>query len=260
MNEETLLIPSISVCMAVFNGEKYLSEQISSILSEISERDELVIVDDCSSDSTVDIVKNFNDQRIKLYINDRNYRHVYSFGQAITYANNSVIFLSDQDDIWNPGRVTRMLSALRSSKVSLVTSNFDWINSHGECIEIRYDGVHSIDSRRWIKNILDIYIGKTNYYGCAMLLSKDLLYFVLPIPKYVESHDLWIALAANLIGSNQHLDDRTFKKRHHESNATSTISTRPIHRKLWARVIFTISLIHLLIRKLCIRRELPKYG
>ena len=259
MNEERISFQGISVCMATYNGEKYVAEQISSILTQLSERDELIIVDDCSSDLTRNIIANFNDQRIKLYINDKNYREVYSFSKAISQAKNAIVFLSDQDDIWNPGRVNLMLSALMRSRGTLLTSNFDWINSYGEQISIKYDGVHSLDSRRWCKNILDIYIGKTNYYGCAMLLRKDLLGFILPIPKYVESHDLWIAMAGNMSGSNLHIDQRTFKKRQHATNTTSTISTRPTISKIWSRVIFTISLIHLLIRKLRVRRYIPKY-
>lgn len=65
---------------------KYVAEQISSILTQLSERDELIIVDDCSSDSTRNIIANFNDQRIKLYTNDKNYREVYSFSKAISQA------------------------------------------------------------------------------------------------------------------------------------------------------------------------------
>ena len=58
----------VSVCMATYNGEKFIKKQLVSILDELDQHDELVIVDDCSKDQTVQIIKSFNDNRIKLYI------------------------------------------------------------------------------------------------------------------------------------------------------------------------------------------------
>ena len=91
---------SISVCIATYNGEKFIQKQIKSILSQISLNDEVIVVDDLSSDNTVKIIESLNDKRIKIYLNNKNQREVYSFNRAIELAKNNFIFLSDQDDIW----------------------------------------------------------------------------------------------------------------------------------------------------------------
>ena len=72
---------------------------------------------------------------------------------------------------------------------------------------------------------------------------------VAPIPTFVESHDLWIALASNFTGSNVHVDESTLLKRKHASNVTSTISTRSLYRKLRSRVVFVMSLVVLCARR-----------
>ncbi len=239
---------SISVCMATYNGEKYLSQQLQSILEQLGDDDEVIIVDDCSTDGTVETVKLLGDHRISVHVNDRNRREVFSFSRAILLAKNEFIFLSDQDDIWLLGRATLMQQHLIKSGASVVTSNFEWVNASGESIDVPYDGVASCDSKKHLKNIVDIFVGKTNYFGCAMALRREFAHVIAPIPSFVESHDLWIALASNLAGSNAHLDESTFLKRKHTNNATSTVSTRSLYRKLRSRVVFAMSLIVLFVR------------
>lgn len=244
---------SISVCMASYNSEKYISRQLWSILEQLTHDDEVIVVDDCSTDRTVEMVRRLNDHRISVHVNDRNRGEVFSFGRAISLAKNDFLFLSDQDDIWIPGRVSLMQQCLIESGASVVTSNFEWINASEEPIDVLYDGVASRDSKRHLNNIIDIFVGKTNYFGCAMAFRRDFMPVVAPIPSFVESHDLWIALASNLARSNAHLDESTLLKRKHATNATSTVSTRSLYRKLRSRVVFAISLIVLFVRhrRLC---------
>lgn len=240
---------SISVCMSTYNGEKFVLEQINSILNNLGESDELIIVDDCSNDQTVQIIKNLNEKRINLLINTKNLGEVFSFNKALSHASKKFIFLSDQDDIWFDKRVKLMIQSLKKSDAYLLTSNFSWIDQDGTSMNIKYDGVKSTSSNKIYKNILDIFIGKTNYFGCAMLMSKDFLKIILPIPKFTESHDLWIALCANIFNKNLHINNKTFFKRSHENNATSTISNRSLLQKIWSRCIFLISIIIILKRK-----------
>jgi glycosyltransferase involved in cell wall biosynthesis len=234
---------AVSVCMATYNGENYVIRQLQSILEQLSAGDEIIVVDDCSTDGTVATIKRLGDPRIAVHINDRNRREVYSFSRAISLARNETIFLSDQDDVWLPGRVALMNDALRDA--ALVTTNFEWMDQDERPLHVAFDGVRSEDSSRHLKNIADIFLGKTNYFGCAMAFRRELAPLIEPIPDYVESHDLWIALAANLIGSNIHLDAKTLRKRRHGSNATSTVSSRNLAKKLMARVIFARSLLDL---------------
>lgn len=228
--------------MATYNGEKYVSRQIGSILEQLTEHDEVIVVDDCSTDGTVAAVRGLDDRRIAVHVNDRNRGEVFSFGRAMCLAKNEFLFLSDQDDIWLPGRVSLMQQRLVEAGAQVVSSNFQWIDADDEPIDVRYDGVASRDSSRHLKNIVDIFLGKTNYFGCAMALRRDFVRVVAPIPSFVESHDLWIALASNVAGSNVHLDEKTFLKRRHAHNATRTVSSRSLYRKLRSRMVFAMSL------------------
>jgi glycosyltransferase involved in cell wall biosynthesis len=236
-----------SVCMATYNGEKYVVRQLESILDQLSADDEVILVDDCSTDRTIEAVKGLNDSRVAIHINDHNRREVYSFSRAISLARHQYIFLSDQDDIWLPGRVALMTEALQTAL--LATTNFEWIDQDEQPLRVSHDGVLPEDSSRHFKNIVDIFVGKTTYFGCAMAFRRELVPLILPIPDYVESHDWWVALAGNLAGSNVHLSDKTFLKRRHGNNATSTVSSRGLVTKLTSRVIFTRSLLDLRKRR-----------
>lgn len=229
--------------MASYNGAKFISKQIKSILSDLNSSDELIIVDDFSTDETIKKINKFNDPRIKLYVNNENKGEIFSFNRAIQYAKNDYIFLSDQDDIWHQGRSDLMINYLSKSSAMLLTSNFSWIDKNDKPIKISFDGVSSSYSTRNLLNIYDIFIGKTNYFGCAMVFKKEFVNTICPIPRYIESHDLWIAIASNLHKSNMHIDALTFKKRMHDSNATSTISKRPLAAKIYSRIIFFRSIL-----------------
>jgi glycosyltransferase involved in cell wall biosynthesis len=240
----------ISVCMATYQGERYVERQLLSILEQLGASDEVIVVDDCSRDRTVERVESLNDPRIRVFRNPTNRREVYSFGKAIEIARGDVVFLSDQDDVWLPGRVQLMAGRLQDSGANLITSNFEWMDDEERPLDVAFHGVSSATSNEYRRNIVDIFVGRTNYFGCAMAFRRELVPIITPVPSYVESHDLWIALAANQLRSNLHIDDKTLRKRRHGNNATSTVSNRSLFRKLWSRLIFARSMIDLSIRSL----------
>lgn len=243
---------NISVCLATYNGAKYIEIQLHSILKQLSVNDEVIILDDCSNDNTLDLVRAIKDERIKIFKNEVNKGHVYSFGQVVELAAKDIIFMSDQDDIWLDGRLELMKERLLKSKASLISTNSNFIDSEGNIIDFCLDGVSSKSSEKHFKNIIDIFVGKTNYVGCAMAFKKELRNLILPIPSYVESHDLWIAMGANITKSNLHLDEPTLSRRIHGNNAS--IVKRKLLPKLWSRIIFLISMIQLYYRSLLRKR------
>lgn len=232
--------------MATYNGEQFLVEQVKSILDQLDSEDELVIVDDCSTDGTVRAIELINDPRIRLFLNDRNRSHVYSFGKALALSRNGIILMADQDDVWVKGRVSLMVSTLKSQGKCLLSSNSAFMDEHGREIAFPIEGVKAIDSAKHLKNILAIFAGVNNYYGCSMALKREFLKVILPIPSFVESHDLWIAMAGNMMRSNIHLDENTFIRRVHRNNAS--IIQRPVLHKIWSRVIFVISSLVIFLR------------
>ena len=244
---------SLSVCMATYKGERFVRQQIETILSELSSADELIVVDDCSTDRTVEIIQSIQDRRIFVHRNACNQRQVRSFATAIAFARNDVVFLADQDDIWCPGRVDLMCEALETSGAGLVASNFEWVDDAETPIDLPLTPVKQEDSRRFLKNIFDIFIGRHKYLGCTMAFRRELVSLLLPIPSYSETHDLWLALAANLIGSNVHLEATTLLKRHHHGNFTDTVSGRSLYLKLRTRLLFARSLFELSLRRRRVR-------
>ncbi|WP_417447183.1 glycosyltransferase [Kangiella sp.] len=228
----------ISVCMAVYNGERFLNQQITSILSDLQTIDqdfEIVIIDDCSSDNSVSLIRSFDDPRIKIICNKQNLGHVKTFERAILESTGRFVFLSDQDDIWLPGRASKMLEGLIASKASVLFSEFNYINSNDKLIPHLHCKLHYYSSR--FNNILRIMLGKANYWGCACVFDRELLKTAFPFYKGLESHDLWLAFNGSLLGKITHLHEATLSHRLHSSNVTPK-KKRAIYKVLKTRFSF----------------------
>ncbi len=237
----------ISVCMATYNGSLYLHKQIKSILEQLSGSDELIIVDDCSSDESVKIILSLKDPRIStLILNNKNIGVNKSFEIAILKASNEVILLADQDDIWVDGRIELMKTCFEVPGVSLAVGNSNYIDAEDNAISMPILSLKKEDSKKTLKNIINILIGKSSYFGCTMAFKKEILKYIMPFPSYIESHDLWIAMACIMNKSIVHVEDIVLLRRLHGKN--TSLAKRPIIKKLWSRVILVLSLIHLASR------------
>lgn len=202
--------------MASYNGSAFIREQIESILNQLGTNDELVIVDDASTDETRQLIRAFTDPRIRLIEPVANQGYVRSFEQAVLASKGAFILLADQDDIWIEGRLERMLEALVRDYV--VATNFDVLGGGPRPSIPR---LRSQDSARRAANLAGILIGYRAYYGCGMGFRREFLGMFVPVPPYLrESHDLWIAIGGNMLGSMRHLDAPTLLRRIHGENAT----------------------------------------
>lgn len=233
--------------MATYNGQEFVREQIGSIISEMGADDELILVDDCSSDATVSILASIVDSRIRIFINETNKGHVFSFGRAISLARNEVVFLSDQDDIWVAGRKNLLVKKLVDSGKYLASSNFSLMDAAGGDLLRQRGWLCERDSCKALGNILGIFLGSRQYFGCAMAFRRELACWIVPIPAFVESHDLWIALAANIMQTNVHVEAVTLRRRIHEDNASSR-ERRALPLVLKSRIILGMSILVLIFR------------
>jgi glycosyltransferase involved in cell wall biosynthesis len=236
-----------SVCMATFNGSKYIEEQLRSILPQLSKQDEVIIVDDASSDETVNKIKSMNDDRISVYLHEENMGHVKSFEHALGLAKGDAIFLSDQDDIWIADRVTLMEGEMRRRSCGLLVSNF--YNFEFSLVNKDIQRVRSSRHLFILNNVFLLFAGKQRYFGCTMAIDRKLMDKILPFPKAVEAHDRWIGIVGNLSGTVAHLEVPTVLRRLHEENLTPR-SSRKIGFILKSRYNFLLLMGIILIRNI----------
>ena len=220
-----------SVCLAAHDGAAHIEEQLTSILEQLGAHDEVVVVDDASTDATVAVVEAIGDPRIRLVRNEINAGYVRTFERAMTLSRGAFVLLSDQDDVWVPGRLDAMLDALASTAV-VATS----VAVLGEPLQPPRWPLRASDSTRHVANVVATMIGVRCYTGCAMGLRRDILSSALPIPAWVdESHDLWFALVGNTHRQMTHLEPPSVTRRLHDANQTPLHwrSLRVILRARW---------------------------
>ncbi|WP_041523938.1 glycosyltransferase [Gilvimarinus agarilyticus] len=241
---------AVSVCMASYNGAPFIAAQLTSILAELALEDELIVVDDHSSDKTVSIIRAQQDSRIKLHQNVQQLGHVASFAKAMSLAKGDIIALADQDDVWPENRLAILKAALTPPGCLVTAGNFTDIDEQGKTLNRAHKRqLNSADSQRWLANLWGILQGKRPYYGCAMAFKRTLCDQILPIPNYVESHDLWIAMAGNINKGMAHLDASVLAKRQHATNVSSQ-KRRPWQKILISRLGMVAAIITLALRRL----------
>nr|WP_277348483.1 glycosyltransferase [Planctomonas sp. JC2975] len=221
----------VSVCMATYNGATYIREQLDSILSELDIDDEVVVVDDASTDGTVNIVRAIGDRRIRVFDRAENLGYVRTFEESLLRSRGEYLLLSDQDDVWLPGRVGTMLDVLRTETV--VASNMVILGTG----ERPNWWMPARTARQWYRNLLRIVAGVSGYYGCGMGLRRDALRVLTPFPAFLtESHDLWMALGGNLLHSVGLVEAPTLQRRVHGENVTP-LRPRSVGKVLAARIM-----------------------
>jgi glycosyltransferase involved in cell wall biosynthesis len=192
--------------------------------------DELIISDDYSTDNTRSIIARYEDKRVKQIMNTGKHGHVWNFANAMEHATGEFIALSDQDDIWVENRLERMLELmLRYPRCSLVVGDVTEFDRHGIRAAQKRLGP---SPRNSMFTLCQLFLGRAKYYGSAFLFRRELTRFVLPIPEFIETHDVWIAMNACARGKIMHLDEPTLMRRLHGMNLT------PLQRRnLWKVMI-----------------------
>ena len=210
----------ISVCLAAYNGSRYIAGQISSILPQMTDEDELIISDDGSTDETIAVVNRHADKRIKLIRNPIRLGVIKNFEKCMSLANNEFIFLADQDDEWAPDRVEKILGIFdRRPETTLVLSNAVVIDGTGAVIKehlFKFYSSTGIGFFRVLKNIV-----KNNYIGAMIAFRKKMIKNIIPVPRDVPMHDVWIGILNDVYGRTYYLDEPLIRYRRHSGNTTS---------------------------------------
>lgn len=208
----------VSIAMATYNGQKFIKEQIDSILAQTITDFELIISDDNSTDTTVSIIKEYKDKRIKLFENHENIGFVKNFERALQYCKGDYIAFSDQDDIWEPFHLEVLLNNL--NKKDLVCSNAELIDEYGKKANVSMSDVLHLKKLPKDENLIYSLLNKNFVQGSTILFKKDLLVKAFPIPEGVKFHDHWLALFAANHGGINYTKQSTLLYRQHSAAIT----------------------------------------
>lgn len=204
----------ISVVIAAYNGEKYIMEQLRSVLCQLGENDEIVISDDLPSGSTFPAIEELikNDKRI-VYVEGPGKGVIRNFENAIKNAKGDYIFLCDQDDVWLEGKVEAVKKELDGG--ALVVMHDAYITDDELNItEESFFASHG-SSTGYIKNII-----KNSYIGCCMAFSAKLKPYILPFPENLPMHDQWIGLIGEKTGKVSLINKQYIYYRRHDGAVT----------------------------------------
>lgn len=202
----------ISVCIATYNGARFVREQIESILPQLEKSDEIVVSDDGSKDETLSILHSFNDARIKILSGPCKGHPRYNFENGLKHCNGDFIFLCDQDDIWEPNKVEVFMRYLKDH--NLVVSNCYVVDADNNIIRDSYFNLDNYKYNGYLKNLIS-----NHYLGCCMAFDRNLLSIVLPFPTYIALHDIWIGLCAEIFKMKiLFIPDKLMRYRRYDGN------------------------------------------
>lgn len=216
----------ISVAMATYNGEKYIKEQVDSILKQLTQNDELVVSDDSSTDKTLSILNSYNDSRIKIYKGPK-LGVKQNFNNAIEKCLGRYIFLADQDDIWIDNKVNKILEIFENKNCTCVVHDAIVFDSNTN--DIIYDSFYKLRNSKKgiIKNII-----KNSYIGCCMAFDSKMKEQILPIPNDIQMHDQWIGIINDKYGKVIFIKDKLLKYRRHNNNVSSLKHHYPLKKMI----------------------------
>jgi len=152
--------------MATYNGERFVTAQLQSILAQLGPGDEVVIVDDASTDNTVALIRNFRDDRIRLLANCKNSGVLKSFERALGEARGDHLFFSDQDDVWLPGKVDSVIAEFGKTGALAIVTDAIVVDHDGNTLHESYFAWRG-SGPGLLKNF-----HKNTFLGCCMALRQ----------------------------------------------------------------------------------------
>lgn len=215
--------------MAIYNGAQFLGEQLRSIIEQLNDDDELVLVDDCSGDQSLQVAERaligvgFRVQRLGL---TANVGHVRAFERAMQAATNEIVILADQDDVWLPGYVANVRAHFQSNEeTGLLVARPVFCDGQLQELDAkneryRHPGVGGV------AGVVLFLLNRSMPIGCTMSMRRSDLAYVLPFPVGTFAHDHWIYARATMRGRMRPLDEKSILYRRHGNVVTYKRSPR----------------------------------
>ena len=212
--------------MATYNGERFIREQLESILSQFpvecagEKRDaEIIIADDGSTDKTLSVIESLHDRRIRVLPPGEHLGVIYNFERALREAKGEFVFLADQDDVWLPGKVSKVLENLESADLVLHDA-YMLYESSGMAENPAWTRGGLLSSIRPYRSGVVANWWKNTFTGCCMAFRRKVLDRALPFPEKLPMHDQWLGLVAERYFKVAYLPEPLTEYRQHSSNAT----------------------------------------
>lgn len=215
-----MLKSSVAIC--TYNGERYIKDQLKSILDQDREVDEIVICDDCSIDNTVmicDEILSHSGIKYTIIKNKKNLGFIKNFYQAMSLCKNDIIFLCDQDDVWMKNKTSIILDVFEKKSAALmVFSNAIITNDKLEPINDLYKTLNYSTSYLENQNIAFEKLINDNFVvGATAAIRKDLLRMSNDSDNK-WAHDSWLAIVASLNKGLFSINDPLIYYRQHSTN------------------------------------------
>jgi glycosyltransferase involved in cell wall biosynthesis len=213
-------VPLVSITLCTFNGSAYLKEQLDSLVAQTYTNLEVIIVDDGSTDDTITLLKHYADifpqLNVSIYINEENLGHIRNFEKAIGLCTGEYIALCDQDDIWEPQKISLLVDNIGDNMLIYHDSAF--ISETGEILGKKMSDVRNCysdaDSR--------VFLFDNCVSGHAVLFKRELLKYTDRFKSEIM-HDWWLAYVATNAGSILFLNQTLVQYRQHSHAKTDIL-------------------------------------
>ena len=221
-------MPKISIAICTYNGEAYLQQQLDSFAVQTVLPDEIVVCDDCSADSTGEILKNFAEKSefpVKLYFNEQNLGYVKNFEKAIGLCAGDIIVLSDQDDVWMPEKLEVIKEKFADSRVGYLFADAEIVDENlnplGKTMWQFLDFDSTTQKKIADGEIFDYFISRGCFYGSSAAFRSKFRDLILPIPNNIAyAHDNWTAMMIAAVAKCEIVDKCLIKYRQHGQQAS----------------------------------------
>lgn len=239
----------ISVVLSTYNGEKYLREQLESIRNQKLQADEVIISDDCSSDSTVQVAQSFINKyhlsNWRVIVNKTNRGWMINFKESLKQASGDLIFPCDQDDIWHEDKLQSMSEVMKNNpQILLLASNYTTFYEDGGK-KITPNHGEELNN----KSLAKVDFNEQNFFvlrpGCVYCFRRELLKYY---DKYAidnDPHDAFLWRIVELLDGLYVWNYSTIDYRRHSSNATARI--RPTRKSKLETVTYYDRILQMLL-------------
>jgi len=222
----------IDILLAVYNGQKYLTEQIDSLLAQTYSNYQILIRDDNSTDNSLEIIKEYCKQypdKIKLVTDNlNNLGPSGNFSKLLEHSHNDYSMFCDQDDIWLPDKIKLTLYKMKAAEELyhglpiLIHSDMKVVDYELNTIAGSFWELKKIDPNK--SNNLKNIIFNNTVTGCTAMINRNLRNIITPIPENVRVHDWWTAMNAAKYGKIFFIPQQTVLYRQHSNNIIGAMS------------------------------------